>query len=212
MGQRKKTLLLLVDDNPHNLQVLGNIVEEEGYEAAVAMDGKEALEFLKKDKPELILLDIMMPVMDGYEACELIKANELTQDIPIIFLTAKAETGDIVRGFQLGAVDYVTKPFRAAELLARVKTHIQLKRARDEIKTLKGMLPMCANCKKIRDDDGYWKQVEQYIETNSEAEISHGICPNCMAELYPEFYGKDANKNKTNDEVKVESIADVETG
>lgn len=193
MGRTKKPLLLIVDDNAQNLQVLGNLVEKAGYEAAVAMNGKEALKFLKKDSPELILLDVMMPEMDGFETCERLKANSATREIPVIFLTARADTDDIVRGLQMGAVDYVTKPFRSAELLARVKTHIELKRARDEIKTLRGMLPMCANCKKIRDDTGYWKEVETYIEAHSEAAISHGLCPICMKELYPEFYEKQGN-------------------
>lgn len=191
MKKKERPVILIVDDNPQNLQMLGSTLDEAGYEAAVAMSGKEALEFLKREKPELILLDIMMPEMDGYSACQRIKADIMTREIPIIFLTARTDTEDIVAGFDAGAVDYITKPFHTRELLARVKTHIQLKKAREEIKTLHGMLPMCSNCKKIRDDDGYWKQVEQYIEQHSEAEVSHGICPNCLKELYPDYIPKE---------------------
>ncbi len=128
----EKSFILLVDDNPKNLQVLGNLLEGT-YKTAVAENGVEALEFVKKRMPDVILLDVMMPEMDGYEVCERLKADPATKDIPVIFLTAKTETEDIVKGFETGAVDYVTKPFNAAELLARVQTHLELKRARKEI-------------------------------------------------------------------------------
>ncbi|MCP4692022.1 MAG: response regulator transcription factor, partial [Desulfobacterales bacterium] len=98
-------------------------------------------------------------------------------DIPVIFITAKTETDDIVKGFDAGGVDYITKPFNSAELLARVRTHI-------EVEALRGLLPICANCKKIRDDEGYWKQIEAYIERHAQVTFSHGICPGCMKKLY----------------------------
>ncbi len=125
--------ILIVDDNLKNIQVLGNTLRENDYEIAVATSGKEALEWVDTEKFDLILLDIMMPVMDGYEVCERIKANPEIADIPIIFLTAKTEKDSIVKGFELGAVDYVTKPFNSAELLSRVKTHIDLKNARERL-------------------------------------------------------------------------------
>ncbi len=131
--------ILVVDDNAQNIKVIGNILKECGYKISIAMDGKEALKFVKKTLPDLILLDVMMPEMDGFETCENLKKNDLTKNIPIIFLTAKIEAEDIVRGFEVGGVDYVTKPFGKEELLARVKTHLKLKRTQKELLNLISM-------------------------------------------------------------------------
>lgn len=197
MGNIKgKPLILIVDDNLQNLQYLGNLMVENGYEPAVAKNGAQALDFLQQEKPELILLDIMMPGIDGFEVCKKLKSENSTKNIPVIFLTAKTETEDLVKGFTVGAVDYVTKPFNSAELLARIKTHLELKWAREEIKTLRGIIPICAKCKKIRDDEGLWKQIEVYIEKHSEALFSHGLCPECMERMYgkQEWYKKKRGK------------------
>lgn len=179
-----KDLVLVVDDNPQNLQVLGPMLEKKGYDVAFATSGEQALEFVAGETPDLVLLDIMMPGMDGYEVCQRLKEIKSTASIPVIFLTAKSDTDDVVRGFEAGGVDYVTKPFNSAELLARVKTHLELKNAREEIKTLRGILPICAHCKKVRNDSGFWEQVEVYIGNHSEAEFTHGLCPDCEKELY----------------------------
>lgn len=122
-----KSLILIVDDNPQNLQFLGNLLRENGYNPVVAQSGAQALAFLKRENPDLILLDIMMPEMDGYEVCQRLKADKSTQKIPVIFLTAKTETDDLVKGFESGAVDYITKPFGSPELLTRINTHILIK-------------------------------------------------------------------------------------
>ncbi len=124
-------LILIVDDTRVNLQLLGKILMKVNYELAIANSGYEALDMVKEVKPDLILLDVMMPGIDGYDVCKALKSSPDTKDIPVIFLTAKSEKEDIVTGFDLGAVDYVTKPFNSAELLARVKTHLELKYARD---------------------------------------------------------------------------------
>jgi two-component system, sensor histidine kinase and response regulator len=126
-------LILIVDDIPRNLQVLGNILKNEGYETAVATNGKEALASINKAKPDLILLDIMMPEMDGYEVCSQIKSNPDNKDIAVIFLTGKSDSDEIVKGFSLGASDYITKPFQKSELMARVKTQLEIKAYRDTI-------------------------------------------------------------------------------
>jgi DNA-binding response OmpR family regulator len=184
MNDREKDMILIIDDNPQSIKLLGNILDSKGYSTAVAMNGTEALKFLENEIPDLILLDIMMPGMDGFEVCRSIKMNKNASETPVIFLTAKKEIDDLVRGFEVGGVDYVTKPFNSNELLIRVKTHLDLKKARDEIRRLKGIIPICCNCKKIRDDKGFWEQVEIYIESHSDAEFSHGICPECTKELY----------------------------
>lgn len=182
--------ILVVDDNSRNLQVVGKILGKKGYKLSLVTSPEKGLKIAKEKKPDLILLDIMLPGIDGYEICEKLKAKTETSDIPVIFLTAKTETDDIVKGFECGAVDYVTKPFNPRELIARVKTHIELKRSREEIKTLRGFIPICAKCKKIRDDEGYWERVEQYIERHSYAKFSHGICPDCIKDDYPDIYDK----------------------
>lgn len=127
-------LILIVDDIPKNLQVLGSILNLESYQIAFASTGIEALNVLETTKPDLILLDIMMPEMDGFEVCTIIKSNPDLKDIPIMFITGKAEQEDIVNGLRLGAVDYITKPFNTPELLTRVKTHVELKLSKDSIK------------------------------------------------------------------------------
>lgn len=130
-----KTLILVVDDNPQNLKVLGNILKDNtSHGLAFAMNGYEALDFVSKEKPDMVLLDIMMPDMDGYEVCQKLRSNPETAEIPVIFITAKTETEDVVKGFKAGGVDYVTKPFHEAELLMRIQTHMELKLSRDLLK------------------------------------------------------------------------------
>src|SRR6266699_3479587 len=118
--------ILVIEDEPANIQTLSSLLKERGYQINIATNGRQALEVLERIRPDLILLDIMMPEMDGFETCRRIKASTALREIPIIFLTAKTDTSDIVRGFELGAVDYVPKPFNAHELLARVNTHLTL--------------------------------------------------------------------------------------
>lgn len=125
--------ILIVDDNKKNLQVLGNILNEQKYKVAMAMDGQTALKLSSKIIPDLIVLDIMMPGMDGFEVCEVLKSQESTKKIPIIFLSAKIDMEDIVRGFQLGGADYITKPFKKEELLARIGMHLELMESRKKI-------------------------------------------------------------------------------
>jgi phosphoserine phosphatase RsbU/P len=122
--------ILIVDDTPANIQTLSAILKEKGYQLSVATNGKQALQVLEKVQPDLILLDVMMPEMDGFETCLQIKKSEALRNIPIIFLTAKTETADIVAGFEAGAVDYVGKPFNTHELLARINTHLSIDQLR----------------------------------------------------------------------------------
>lgn len=132
----QKPFILIVDDVPRNLQVLGTILNPEGYLVTPANSGKQALKIIDKRHPDLILLDIMMPEMDGYEVCETLKHSPATKDIPIIFLTAKTEPQDIVKGFEIGGSDYITKPFNPTELLARVSTHLEIVKVGNERKEL----------------------------------------------------------------------------
>jgi CheY-like chemotaxis protein len=125
--------VLVVDDNVKNLQILCGFLQNEGMMVEFALDGMSALSWLEKKKFDLILLDIMMPGMDGFEVCSLIKKNPVISEIPIILITAITDSESIIKGFETGAVDYITKPFIKSELLIRVKTQIEIKRSRDEI-------------------------------------------------------------------------------
>ncbi|MBN2236298.1 MAG: hybrid sensor histidine kinase/response regulator [Bacteroidales bacterium] len=131
---KKNSLLLLVDDVPQNIQVLGAILKNQGYSFALTTSGKETYELLEKVTPDIILLDVMLPDSDGFSICENLKKTEATADIPVLFLTAKNDTHDKVKGFQVGAVDYITKPFEELEVIERVKNHLQAKLDRDQIK------------------------------------------------------------------------------
>jgi DNA-binding response OmpR family regulator len=207
--------ILIVDDIAANIQVLGSILGEQGYAISYATDGPQALEMIEAEDYDLILLDIMMPAMDGFEVCRRIQKIPQKDNIPVIFLTARNEKKDIVDGLTAGAVDYVTKPFSSAELLARVTTHLQLKAATDRIarqnreltrlnhqlhalndelkasldriQTLEGIIPICSICKQIRDDEGYWKRIELYFQEHSDVQFSHSLCPECLAVHYPDI-------------------------
>lgn len=124
--------VLIVDDNKQNLMVLADILENCNYDIGFAMNGKQALDYVYNEKPDLIMLDVMMPEMDGYETCTILKSNPEFKDVPIIFLTAKVEIKDIIKGFEVGGVDYISKPYNSLELKSRVKTHLELKRVSNE--------------------------------------------------------------------------------
>ena len=131
-----KSRILVVDDISKNLQVVGTMLRNEGYHVMPATSGVQALERAHAQPPDLILLDLMMPEMDGLEVCSRLKAEPLTRQIPIIFLTASNEMEHLMKGFEAGAVDYITKPFNAPELLARVRTHLELKHARERLREM----------------------------------------------------------------------------
>lgn len=191
--------ILVVDDTAFNLKIIFDLLDKEHYEVLVAQSGKKALEILEATEPDLVLLDIMMPELDGFDVLKKIKAHPSWNEIPVIFVTAKSSHDSLVEGFQLGAVDYVTKPFQANELLARIQTHVALRKAhRDlekqhaklesalaEIKTLQSLLPICFSCKKVKDDKGYWMKLEEYLSATMQVKISHGLCDDCLKTLYP---------------------------
>ena len=136
MSDSSSSRILVVDDTTENLQVIGAILRKAGYQLSVAKLGQQGLDIAARTPPDLVLLDIMMPEMDGFEVCRRFKADPKLQEIPIIFLTASNEADSVVKGFESGAVDYITKPFNSAELLSRVNTHLQLRAARQQLEEL----------------------------------------------------------------------------
>lgn len=131
----KKSTILIVDDSIENIKILLNLLESD-HHLFFAKGGKKALEVARSESPELILLDIAMPEMDGYEVCRRLKADSRTKDIPVIFISARSDAGDETRGLEIGAIDYITKPFNPAIVKARVKNHLRLQAAIHELKSL----------------------------------------------------------------------------
>ncbi len=125
--------ILIVDDIPSNIRLMVSILDENGYSVSYAQNGKQAIDLCKKASFDLILLDVMMPGMNGFEVCKVLKTMENTRDVPIIFLTARTDHESILKGFETGGVDYVTKPFNEKELLVRIRTHLDLKHTRDAL-------------------------------------------------------------------------------
>ena len=123
--------ILVIDDNPNNIDFLLGLLTE--YDVSAAVDGQRALDFLLQEIPDLILLDVSMPGMDGYEVCSIIKSDPKTKDIPVLFLSGNTDAESVVKGFDVGGVDYITKPYRPREVLARVETHLKLKQLRDKL-------------------------------------------------------------------------------
>ena len=200
---------LVVDDSPDMRKLIQSILTTKGQtEVLTAESARDAFRHLAIDDHEsgdvaidLILMDIMMSDMDGIRACQRIKAVERLREIPIIMVTGRTDSEDLRAAFAAGAMDYITKPLNSVELLARVSSALALKRAIDirkarerelverhgqleqalkEVKVLRGLIPICFSCKKIRDDQGYWHTIEAYIQAHSEVDFSHGLCPECM--------------------------------
>lgn len=139
--------VLIVDDNPDNIKLIGSVLKENGFDISVATDGESALKYPNLGEIDLILLDILMPMTDGFEICKKLKSDPMSREIPVIFLTALTETKYLVKGFQFGGVDYITKPFNSSELIARVTTHIELKKSKDLILKQKNELENLNNLK-----------------------------------------------------------------
>ena len=198
--------VLIAEDDRSTRRLLEATLAQWGYEVLSTADGTEAWQALQQpDRPPLAVLDLEMPGLDGIEVCRRVRGSSDSQLPYIIFLSGWEEKKDITEGLKAGADDYVTKPFDSSELRARIQVGArvvtlqealtnrlgELEGAFSRIKQLHGLLPICASCKNIRDDKGYWNQIEAYIGDHSDAEFTHGICPSCAKELYPEYLGKD---------------------
>jgi phosphoserine phosphatase RsbU/P len=197
--------ILIAEDDPVSNRFLEAALCKWGYQVTVAKDGAQAWRFLEEgEAPPMAILDWMMPEMDGLEICRRIRGTPSLARMYVILLTARTGHGNAVAGLEAGADDYVTKPFDRKELRARVHVGArvaqlqasltqrirQLEDALANVKQLQGLLPICAYCKKIRDDGNYWRQVESYLTEHSEVQFSHGICPDCYAKLMQSGFSK----------------------
>jgi two-component system response regulator VanR len=254
--------ILIVEDSPTQTKMLRFILEENGYRVDSANNGIKALECVRQRKPNLIITDIIMPAMDGFDLCKSLKSDPALKSIPVMLLTSLSDPQDVIKGLQAGADNFLTKPYEDTYLISRIqyifanyelrknkpptadievvfegqkyiinsdrmqivdlllstydnavqknielhKAHAELleihrqveqkniqlekynhdlQQAIAEVKTLSGLLPICANCKKIRDDKGYWGQIESYMEKRTGVEFTHGICPDCAKKFFP---------------------------
>ncbi|MBN1783111.1 response regulator [bacterium] len=211
--------ILIVDDEPENLKSIVHFIEKSGlpYELYQVLNSEAALKIAEVKSPDLVICDWDMPDMNGLELVKHLKASESTREIPVIMFTGVMTTSEHLElALKAGAVDYIRKPLDQIELLARIRTVLELsdsfkqlkeheqklmrqnrllekkqaelQEALDNIKTLRGLIPICVHCKKVRDDEGFWKQVETYVSEHSLGTFSHGLCPACMKEHYPDIY------------------------
>jgi DNA-binding response OmpR family regulator len=235
------TKILLVEDSLTQALKLQHTLEGNGFTVMTAQDGAEGLEKARQSSPDIIITDIMMPVMDGYELCSKVKGDPILRRIPVILLTTLSDVEDILKGLKCGADNFITKPYEESHLVSRIEyilsnqklrqgvssdiaievafggqrylltsariqildllissfetavrknreleeTNQKLRAAVQTIATLRDLIPICCHCKKIRNDRGYWQQLEAYFEEHSLAEFTHGICPDCIMTHYP---------------------------
>jgi len=246
------TRILVVEDSPTQAKKLQHLLIRQGSNVFLAANGKQALTILEKEKIDIVISDVIMPEMDGFELCKIIKSKREWADIPVVLLTSLKDPKDIIRGLKSGADNFLTKPYEPEFLLKRMKYIIinrqlrqkgatelgmeiffagekfflsseriqivdlllstyeaavkksleleeankKLKKALNEIKTLHGLIPICANCKKVRNDQGYWQMVEEYVSEHSDVTFSHGICPDCYKKLYGNRFSNKSKKIK----------------
>jgi DNA-binding response OmpR family regulator len=245
--------ILIVEDSHTQAEQLRHVLEMNRYRVTIAYNGDEALEAMQKHKPTIVISDVVMPGMDGYELCRRVKQNENYKGIPIILLTSLSSPHDIIKGLECGADHFITKPYNRDYLLSHIQyifvnrelrktsmadlgieiffagqkhfltsdriqildllfstyeavmqknqeleqTNQKLHRSLETIKKLGGLIPICSKCKKIRNDKGYWQQLEIYIKEHSEAEFTHGLCPDCEKTMYSRYVQeRDAPKKK----------------
>ena len=208
-AQRFELKILYVEDEDAAREQMVHLLKRRGNEIFVAKNGNEGLELFRAHNPDLVVTDIRMPVMDGLTMAKEIK--RICPDTKIIMATAFTDFSYMMEAIDLGVDQYVVKPIdidklmsaidKSAENILQRNTARQLQAEKDalllelqtalgKVKVLSGFLPICASCKKIRNDSGYWQQIESYIRDHSEAEFSHGICPDCARTLYPEIFNK----------------------
>jgi phosphoserine phosphatase RsbU/P len=190
--------VLIADDDPVSRRLLDASLEKWGYQVQAVANGAAAWQIMQElTPPQLLILDWLMPEIDGVELCRRARTVKSLQSCYIILLTSRATKSDVVEGLDSGADDYITKPFDPGELRARVQVGRRvidlqfalaerlhhLEEAMARVNQLQGLLPICSYCKKVRDDQNYWHQVENYVARHIEVRFSHGVCPDCIGRL-----------------------------
>jgi two-component system response regulator VanR len=191
--------ILIAEDSYTQAMHLKRILQKKDYQVSMTHNGEEALASIKKNRPTIVVSDVVMPEIDGYELCRQIKSNDEYKDIPVILLTTLSEPEDIIKGLECGADHFITKPYDENFLLSHIQYIFYNKELRKNAGadfgveiffggrkyylTSDRLIPICSECKKIRNDKGFWQQLEIYIGAHSDAEFTHGICPDC-AKIY----------------------------
>ena len=203
--------VLVADDDPAMLALASGVLRKKGYEVFETSTGKECLGAAHAHHPDLIVLDVVLPDMSGIEVCKQIKADTDLHETFIILLSGIHMSSEYqAEGLNVGADGYIIKPITNKELVARVKAMERIKNAEDalrkkekeqqelvsrlraalaEIKTLRGLIPVCSSCKKIQNDEGYWDQLESYLSEHTDAVLTHGLCPECFHKTVTEIKG-----------------------
>jgi phosphoserine phosphatase RsbU/P len=194
--------ILIAEDDRVTGEILARTLRRWNYESSIVHDGEQAWDRLRTaTEPTLAILDWMMPKMDGPDICRRVRDDLTLANMYLLLVTARESRADVVAGLDAGADDYIIKPFDPDELRARVAVGFrilalqqrlaervaELQSALSNVKQLRGLLPICSYCKRIRGDDQYWQQVEGYVAEHSDAQFSHGICPTCYATLSAEI-------------------------
>jgi sigma-B regulation protein RsbU (phosphoserine phosphatase) len=196
--------ILIAEDEPISKRLLETILTKAGHDVVAVEDGIRALDSIQKEVPDILITDWMMPELDGLELCRRLRTLNLPSYVYVILLTALTQKENVTQGLDAGADDYVTKPFERTELLARVRAgerviqlekslrerNEELSEALAQVKELKGLLPICMFCKRIRKDKNYWQQVEEYLFEHTDADFSHSLCPECLEEHYPDYVNR----------------------
>ena len=246
-------VILIAEDSHTQAAHLKHTLEKYNYKVVVTYDGKEAYKNIKQNKPTIVISDVLMPGIDGYELCKRIKSDRQLRHIPVILPTQLSDPKDIIRGLECEADHFITKPYNEDFLLSHIqyvlvnkelwksavaemgieiffagqkhfvtsdrmqildllfstyeavlhknneleKANTELKKSLETIQRLKGLIPICSHCKKIRNDDGYWQQLEVFFREHSDAEFTHGLCPDCEKEVYTKYVGKSKEKVKS---------------
>ncbi len=201
--------VLIAEDDRVTGEILARTLQRLGYETTLVSDGARAWQALSAAvTPTLAILDWMMPEMDGPDVCRRVRQERPDANMYLLLVTARETRSDVVAGLDAGADDYIIKPFDPEELRARVAVGVRvlglqqklaervedLQTALSNVKQLRGLLPICSYCKRIRGDDQYWQQVEGYIARHSDAQFSHGICPACYQKVSDELDGIAKNR------------------
>jgi len=201
-NQEELVKVLIAEDSVTTRKKLEDLLEQWGYSPVSVTDGSEALRILESDEaPNIAVIDWIMPGIEGIEVCRQIRQKKRSSPLYFIILTAKVKNEEIIEGLEAGADDYMVKPFEQGELRARIRAGQrvvelqmelssrikELQDAQSHIRQLQGIIPICAHCHKIRDDQEIWQKIEAYIEKHSGARFSHGICPDCVKKYYPEL-------------------------
>jgi len=244
-------VILIAEDSHTQAAQLKYTLQKHNYTVVVCYNGDEAFKNIKKNKPTIVISDVLMPGIDGYELCRKIKSDRQLRNIPVILLTQLSDPKDIIRGLECEADHFITKPYNEDFLLSHIqyvlvnkelrknsfaemgieiffagqkhfvtsdrmqildllfstyeavlhknneleRINLELKKSIETIQKMKGLIPICSHCKKIRNDDGFWQQLEVFIRDHSDAEFTHGLCPDCEKEIYSKYM------DKTKDEV-----------